>query len=83
MSRNLLTVRQFAQRHPAFCEGGLRWLIYNAEARTRVVDGEERLIPGNGLKNAIVRLGRRVLIDETEFFRQIEQVSRRSNSKSR
>ena len=82
MRRNLLTVRQFAQRHPAFCEGGLRWLIFNAEARTRNVDGEERLIPGNGLKPAIVRLGRRVLIDETEFFQQIEHVGRRRGSNS-
>jgi hypothetical protein len=53
---NLLTVRQFSQKHLAFPEGGLRFRIFNAEA--------------NGMKSAgvLVRNGRRVLIDEERFF---------------
>jgi len=50
------TVKQFSQRHPAFPEGGLRHRIFHAES--------------NGLaeSGAIIRNGRRVLIDEERFF---------------
>lgn len=53
---NLLTVSQFSIKHPAFPEGGLRHRIFHAET--------------NGLKasGALVRNGRRVLIDEEKFF---------------
>lgn len=53
---NLLTVRQFSQKHPAFPEGGLRHRIFNAD--------------NNGLteSGAIIRNGRKVLIDEEKFF---------------
>ena len=53
---SLLTVRQFTQKHPAFPEGGLRHRIFHADT--------------NGLKEsgAIVRNGRRVLIDEEKWF---------------
>ncbi|WAR44715.1 hypothetical protein [Methylomonas rapida] len=51
-----LTVNQFADKHPAFTKGGLRALIFNEQS--------------NGLakSGAIVRLGRKVLIDERRFF---------------
>ena len=39
--------------------GGMRWLIFNAET--------------NGFKSAFVRVGRRVLVDEAEFFRCVER----------
>ena len=53
----LLTVSQFAKQNPAFTIGGIRWLIFN-EAQ-------------NGLKKAgvIVRLGRKVMIDSSRFFK--------------
>jgi hypothetical protein len=51
--KNLLTVKQVAEASPAFTEASLRWLIFNAEK--------------NGLVKAIVKVGRRVLIDETVF----------------
>ena len=63
-SRVLLTVRQFAARHAAFSEGGLRWLIFNAKGRKSSKDA----IAPNGLEAALVRVGRRVLIDEHAFF---------------
>lgn len=55
-SYELKTITQFCQEHQAFTPGGLRWMIFN----------EER----NGLKDsgAIVRIGRRVLIDRPKFF---------------
>ena len=64
--RVVLTVRQFNQRNPAFSESALRNLIFKADTR-QSTRGE---IPGNGLLEAgvIVRIGRKVLIDETAFF---------------
>jgi hypothetical protein len=52
----LLTLRQFAEKHPAFSEGALRWHVFRAA--------------DNGLERhrAIKRLGRRVYIDEAAFF---------------
>jgi len=62
--RTLLTVKQFAGKHQAFSEGSLRFQIFNAEPR-KTSRGE---IPGNGLDSALVRLGRKVMIDEARFF---------------
>ncbi len=52
----LSTVNQFCEKYPAFTHGGLRDRIFHAET--------------NGLKKmgAILRNGRRVLIDEEKFF---------------
>jgi hypothetical protein len=68
--RELRTVRQFSERYPAWTEPGIRNLILNAEPRLTSLNAQ---IPGNGLgeAGAIVRVGRRVLIDEQRFFRWI------------
>ena len=56
---DLRTVRQIAEANPGvWTEASLRWLIFNAE--------------NNGLSNAIVKIGGRVLIDVTRFNRWIE-----------
>jgi hypothetical protein len=52
--KNYLTVRQWVHEHPWPPIGGLRHLIFNAEA--------------NGFNKVIRRIGRRVLIDEDAFF---------------
>ena len=57
MQPNLETVRTLAQKYPdVITEGGLRWQIFNEEK--------------NGLKEAgaIVRIGRKVLIDTDRYF---------------
>ncbi|MDP1664578.1 MAG: hypothetical protein Q8L79_05560 [Methylobacter sp.] len=56
----LSTVNQFTAKQPAFTTGGIRSLIFNEHQ--------------NGLakSGAIVRIGRKVLIDETKFFAWIE-----------
>jgi hypothetical protein len=60
----LLTVRQFSEKHPAFTESSLRWLIF--QANSKIVS--QCAIYTNGLQNAILRIGGRVLIDERKFF---------------
>lgn len=64
----LLAVRQFADKHPAFPQGSLRNLIFLAESRKTT----KGTITGNGLDVALVRIGRKVLIDESKFFQWID-----------
>jgi hypothetical protein len=73
--RDLFTVEQFSARRPAWSKAALRNLILNSADR---VDSRGRRIPGNGLVDAgaIVRLGRRVLIDESAFFLWIAALQR-------
>ena len=55
-SRILLTIRQFAERNPFITESGLRYQIFNSQT--------------NGLESsgALVRLGRKILIDEEKYL---------------
>jgi hypothetical protein len=61
-----LTVDQFSKRNPAFTPPALRNLIFKAVPR----ESSKGEIPGNGLieAGAILRVGRKVLIDEDRFF---------------
>ncbi len=68
-SPTLLTVKQFPVKHPAFSEGSLRFQIFNAKPR-KTSRGE---IAGNGLESALVRLGRKVMIDEAKFFEWLDR----------
>ena len=65
------SVKQFSAKYPAFSEASLRNLIFKAERR-HSTKGE---LEGNGLieVGAIVRIGRRVLIDEERFFEWVLQ----------
>ena len=60
------TVQQFIKKHQAFTIGGLRSLIFNEHT--------------NGLaeSGAIVRIGRKVLIDEAKFFAWVESQNKAS-----
>lgn len=60
LAYSYLTVAQFCEQHPAFKYGGVRSLIFNETT--------------NGLKEsgAIVRIGRKLLIDEPKFFAWVE-----------
>lgn len=62
-TRAIFTVRQFSERNPAFTELAVRNLIFKASRA-----------PGNGLieAGAIVRIGRKVLIDEVAFFKWVD-----------
>ena len=65
----LLTVKQFSDKHAAFPQGSLRNLIFLAESRMT----SKGTIKGNGLDVALVRIGRKLLIDEIRFFQWIEE----------
>ena len=58
--RVLRTVRQHCDRHPFVTEGGVRFQIFNRQT--------------NGLEKsgALVRLGRKILIDENKYFDWID-----------
>lgn len=55
-----MTVKQFCENYPAFKTGGIRGLIFNEHE--------------NGLakSGAIVRMGRKVLINSQKFFEWLE-----------
>jgi hypothetical protein len=53
-----LTVKQMAQRHPAFSESSLRYHIFHEKQ--------------NGLSSAIRRVGRKILIREDGFLAWLE-----------
>ena len=68
--RTLLTVRQFSDKHPAFTQGAIRNLIFLAESRKT----SRGIIEGNGLNIALIRIGRKLLIDEAKFFQWIDEL---------
>lgn len=70
--RVLLSVRDFAERHSAFPVATLRDLIFKAEERY-TANGK---LPGNGLleAGAIVRVGRKVMLDEARFFAWVDSI---------
>lgn len=67
-SRNLLTAKQFVNKHPAWTEASIRNLIFHSRDRKT----SKGIIPGNGLESAILRVGRKVLIDEARFFEWVD-----------
>jgi hypothetical protein len=68
-SRRLLTVRQLAERHPAFTEPALRSLIFK-------VSRDRSAVPnGDALEASLRRVGRRVLFDEGRFLEWVDVCS--------
>ena len=69
--RVLLSVRQFSERNPVFSQASIRHLIYCSDERDR----SKGKLPGNGLKEAgaILKCGRRIVLDEGRFFAWLDQ----------
>jgi len=57
--RRLIPVPKWKKYHDWPTEAGLRWLIYRADS--------------NGFKKVIKRCNGRILIDEAEFFRWVDE----------
>ena len=55
----LYTIAQLCARHPWLKEKAMRWLLYNADE--------------NGIGRCVIRVGRRVLIDENSFEDWLEE----------
>ena len=72
--RALSTVRQFSEKNPAFSQGSLRNLIHLSAERYC----SKGKISGNGLDMALVRIGRKVLIDDAKFFEWIDSQNQAS-----
>lgn len=56
--RRLLPVAQFNKYHPDPTPAALRWMIFTNQ---------------NGFERCVIRRGRRVLIDEAEYFRWLDE----------
>ena len=64
--KNYMTVKQFAEKYPAFTVGSLRDLIFHA--------------PFNGMDEykVICRIGAKILINEDRFFEWVETNPKRN-----
>lgn len=56
----LIPVAAWSDHHPWPTVGGMRHIVFNART--------------NGFESCIRRIGRRVLIDESEFFRCVDNI---------
>ena len=57
--QNFLTVRQLAEKYPAFSESSLRYHLFHAQT--------------NNLERAVRRVGRKILISEPLFIEWIDR----------
>jgi len=67
--QHLKSINLFIEDNPSFTHGGMRSLIFNEET--------------NGLKSSgsILRIGRKILIDEPRFYEWIQQQNKTGGSK--
>lgn len=65
-TRRLIPVSRFNQFHPDPSVAALRWLIFSDK---------------DGFRRCVVRRGRRVLIDEQEYFRWLNEINERSRAR--
>lgn len=64
---NLFTVKQFAEKHPFLTYGGLRYKINQSGTNGLAVSG------------ALIRDGRKLLIDEDKFFDWFKSITTNYN----
>jgi hypothetical protein len=60
-ARNYMTIKQAAAKYPAFTEGSLRWLWFNADR--------------NGFSSCVRKVGKKVLIVDELFCQWLESGS--------
>jgi hypothetical protein len=71
MTRNLLTINQLAAKHPAFTAPAIRNYIFKSSP----VVTSKGTVPGNGFDSCIIRIGRKILIDEEKFFHWVDRIN--------
>jgi hypothetical protein len=62
----LLSIRDFAKKHPFMTENSIRWLLYRQP---------------EGLEECLIRLSRRIYIREREFFNFLSSQSKAKHIK--
>lgn len=72
---NYLTVKQLANKYPAFTESSIRKLIFHAKNHSRSPQHAKT----NGLEAAVIRIGRKVLIDEERWLEWLGKQKSPSN----
>jgi hypothetical protein len=58
-TRSYLTVKQLPEKYPAFTVNAIRWWIFNKGT--------------NGFDTVVLKVGRRVLIDEVAFIAWLQR----------
>ena len=57
-NRNFMTVKQVAEKYPAFPQGSVRWLVFTMPP---------------GFDKCMRRIGRKILIEENGFLEFVDQ----------
>jgi hypothetical protein len=71
-ARSFFTLKQIAARHPGFTLRTLRGWIANSKERCAWKDGKREVIPGNGFARVMVKIGRRIYIDEPALLEWLD-----------
>ena len=76
MNRNLHSVKSFVANYRTWSEPALRDLIFKSDDRK---NSRGEVLRGNGLADAgaILRIGRKVLIDEDRFLEWVDKQQQR------
>jgi hypothetical protein len=73
LNRSLYTLKKFAEKHSSFTSlSAITNQVFKAAPR----QSSKGVIPGNGMLDhgVIVKIGRRVLIDEAAYFRWLDSI---------
>lgn len=65
----LFTIKQFAERNPAFTESAL----WNIRFKSKPRQSSKGPVETNGAESVFVTVGRKILVDEQAFFEWVRQ----------
>ena len=74
--KQILTVEQLNAMYSAFSISTIRWYIQCSKPRYSSV-GE---VPANGFADCMIRVGRRIYIDESKFLNWLQQQNKQQES---
>ena len=73
----MLTVDTVSQLHPGIKPKTLRKWIFNAKDRKVEIQGQVHVVKGNGFDTAIVRVGRKVFIDNARLIQWMREQNKK------